>query len=70
MQEWAEDIHFLCSEYEFFGCCLVCEAASPGCLCFDCKCRKCYWYSPPEGDDWKGHCDLAKKRRQQKDAKV
>jgi len=28
------------------GCCLVCDYASPGCLCYDCKCSKCEWYNP------------------------
>lgn len=27
------------------GCCLICENAYPGCLCYDCKCSKCEHYS-------------------------
>lgn len=27
------------------GCCLNCPNAEPGCLCFQCKCSQCYWYS-------------------------
>ena len=26
------------------GCCLLCDDAKPGCLCYDCKCSKCCWY--------------------------
>lgn len=26
------------------GCCLVCDDAEPGCLCFGCKCTKCSRY--------------------------
>jgi len=46
-------------EFEDPGCCLICEDAEPGCLCYDCKCSKCCWYSgndygveefTPEGD--------------------
>lgn len=28
------------------GCCLQCEYAHPGCLCYSCKCSECYWYEP------------------------
>ena len=36
------------------GCCLNCEDSEPGCLCFDCKCKKCDHYN------WMhGVCDLA-----------
>lgn len=34
------------------GCCLICENSEPGCLCYECKCTKCYWYIEPE--DWNG----------------
>lgn len=27
------------------GCCLICEDAYDGCLCFNCKCSKCSMYS-------------------------
>jgi hypothetical protein len=27
------------------GCCLNCDSSEDGCLCFKCKCRKCYWYN-------------------------
>ena len=37
------------------GCCLTCEDSYDGCLCFDCKCKKCEWY---EADtDYSGHCE-------------
>lgn len=26
------------------GCCLDCNKKYDGCLCYDCKCKKCYWY--------------------------
>jgi hypothetical protein len=48
-------------EYDYLneeGCCLDCIMGYQGCLCFDCKCTKCYWYSSPEKfDGEKGHCD-------------
>jgi hypothetical protein len=49
------------------GCCLKCDNAHPGCLCYDCKCKKCYWYQAI--GDGKGICEkkyeliLEKKRR-------
>ena len=53
MQESATDY------YEFgVGCCLLCYESHPGCLCMECKCKKCFWYSPPEEwDGINGHCD-------------
>ena len=27
------------------GCCLICEDAFEGCMCYNCKCSKCEWYS-------------------------
>ena len=30
--------------YDEDGCCLTCEDAEEGCLCFECKCTKCVWY--------------------------
>ena len=39
-QEGCEDWY----EQDDEGCCLICEKAEEGCLCFDCKCSKCYWY--------------------------
>ena len=53
------------------GCCLNCYDASPGCLCYNCKCSKCYWYSSPqEYDGIKGHCDktdlLKEERKEEK----
>jgi len=29
---------------EIKGCCLDCPNGYEGCLCYDCKCKKCYWY--------------------------
>ena len=26
------------------GCCLICPDAYDGCLCYNCKCKKCDWY--------------------------
>ena len=52
------------------GCCLHCDDAEEGCLCIKCKCKKCYWYSPPEEyDEGKGHCDkieVLKEERKEK----
>jgi len=40
------------------GCCLNCYEKHDGCLCYKCKCKKCYWYcSPYNYDGNKGHCD-------------
>jgi len=44
------------------GCCLLCDDARPGCLCYDCKCRKCYWYNKDEYMEH-GRCDLSKKKK-------
>ena len=56
-----------CHDYsdDDYGCCLNCEDAEDGCLCYDCKCTKCYYYSKP--DDFNvdsegnmvGSCDIA-----------
>ena len=40
--------------YSCEGCCLVCSKQAAGCLCFECKCRKCIWYE--EKDVGGGHC--------------
>lgn len=51
------------------GCCLNCSESHEGCLCYDCKCTKCLWYSPPqENDEIKGSCDykeVLKERRKE-----
>lgn len=52
--------------YEY-GCCLACEYAEPGCLCYACKCSKCEHYIAPE--DWdgeKGKCSLCILTKEQK----
>ena len=41
------------------GCCLKCSDAEPGCLCYECKCKKCYWYIPPE--EWDGESGRCRK---------
>lgn len=48
------------------GCCLNCDYAKPGCLCYNCKCRKCCYYSSPQmcGGD-KGICDIAYDMKEQ-----
>jgi len=54
------------------GCCLKCPNAEEGCLCPECRCTKCFWYTPPEEHDGeKGHCDktdelIKEKRRKWK----
>jgi hypothetical protein len=39
------------------GCCLNCDEASDGCLCYECKCTKCYNYTYSQFDY--GFCDIA-----------
>ena len=42
------------------GCCLLCIDAEYECLCYDCKCTKCSWYTPDYGGyNGGGSCDLA-----------
>jgi hypothetical protein len=44
------------------GCCLKCQDFRSGCLCFDCKCSKCYWYLSPDGSGYeKGYCEYKTK---------
>lgn len=62
-----EDFYLLTKEGETNGCCLLCEDARAGCLCYYCKCRKCYWYIAPE--DWngeKGRCRFALKLKERR----
>jgi len=40
--------------YDEEGCCLTCEEAELGCLCYKCKCRKCIHY-----DEANQSCNLA-----------
>jgi hypothetical protein len=35
------------------GCCLICESAEEGCLCFNCKCTQCDEYNLD------GYCNIA-----------
>ena len=42
--------------YDGKGCCLLCDEAEPGCLCYECKCTKCFWYEDIGGE---GYCTLA-----------
>lgn len=49
-----------CPDYydsEEDGCCLNCENAKDGCLCFECKCTKCYWYRKDDNNE-NGYCEL------------
>lgn len=61
MQEGYEDY------YGEEGCCLNCPDSEEGCLCYNCKCTKCYWYTPPEeyGGE-KGDCDKTDELKEQK----
>jgi len=43
--------------YGKVGCCLTCEEAEEGCLCYECKCRKCCHYEPT--GVFEGFCTLA-----------
>lgn len=68
MQNWCEDYYEICEFGE--GCCLNCPDSYEGCLCYECKCKQCYWYTPPEEyDREKGHCDktdeLIKEKREE-----
>jgi len=46
---------------------LNCDDVHEGCLCFECKCTKCYWYSSPsECDGRHGYCDLKTERENKK----
>ena len=43
------------------GCCLLCDDAKPGCLCYDCKCTQCLHY---EIDDISGgYCTMTDELR-------
>ena len=57
MQEGGIDYY---SDSDINGCCLKCEDAEGGCLCYSCKCKKCYHYSAPEFEEDKGSCDIAR----------
>jgi len=37
-------------ELEDWGCCLICEDGYEGCICYNCKCSKCKWYSGNDND--------------------
>jgi len=50
--DWYDETH---QSYES-GCCLICDSAEEGCLCFNCKCRKCFWYERDDYED-KGYCE-------------
>jgi hypothetical protein len=65
MVQWNCTDYYL-SEYSR-GCCLNCRDARDGCLCKECKCKQCYWYTSPE--DWdgkKGHCDKTDELKEQR----
>jgi hypothetical protein len=62
-------------ELEDPGCCLICEDAEPGCLCYECKCSKCCWYSgndfeveefTPDGDRYCVLVDIMRNQRARK----
>lgn len=62
--------YYLISEFGK-GCCLNCPYAYPGCLCYECKCKNCYWYSSPEEYDFeKGHCDKTDELKEKKKEEV
>lgn len=42
--------------YGEFGCCLTCPKAHTGCLCYNCKCRKCLHYVEKQFGG--GYCDM------------
>jgi len=64
-----------CEDYSAYdlvdGCCLNCRESEPGCLCYECKCKQCYWYSSPEEyDKDKGHCDKTDELKRDKFQKM
>jgi hypothetical protein len=59
MQEMCADWYSLGD----LGCCLICPDAKEGCLCFNCKCKKCFYYS--KGFN-KGYCDLTETLKEEK----
>jgi len=46
-------------EEEDPGCCLLCEGAEEGCLCYDCKCTQCSNHREGEGEGESGYCVVA-----------
>jgi len=43
--DWYEEIsNSYLEDTEKSGCCLLCASAEDGCLCYNCKCRKCLHY--------------------------
>jgi len=68
MQEHCKD--FSENDYDT-GCCLYCSNAEEGCLCYECKCKKCYWYSSPqETGIGKGVCDKVEVLKEEKKQKI
>ena len=52
------------------GCCLDCDDSHDGCLCYDCKCKNCFWYSSQEDtQSEKGHCDKTDSLKGKKEEK-
>jgi hypothetical protein len=55
--------------YEKEGCCMSCKDKAPGCLCYECKCKACFHYTPPQrisNSSPSGECDVANELRIQK----
>ena len=64
MQESCIDYYDEYIGMDIHGCCLICPDAEDGCLCYDCKCTKCYWYEPEEG-----YCELVDYFKQEREEK-
>lgn len=47
-ENMTEDYYAFCEETGERGCCLLCDEAEDGCLCYDCKCTKCEHYDEEE----------------------
>ena len=60
MQEWATDYYHV-----GIGCCLLCRESSPGCLCFECNCSKCFWYDRNGEPKCEKTLELKEERRQE-----
>jgi len=68
MQPGYEDYYAMLEYGE--GCCLNCPDSEEGCLCYNCKCKNCLWYSPlEEYNGEKGHCDKTDELKQRKQNK-
>jgi len=69
MQHGCTDWYHICGMGQENGCCLLCDDAEEGCLCYDCKCSDCLWYSGYTHYRGKGSCDLAEEWKEEAEEK-